>query len=402
MSTLYYKLISLAGLLIILGLSFLLSENRKAVKIRIILWGLGLQFIFALIILKTKIGYLIFHGAKIAVNTIIGFSDKGASLLFGSLVNDPNIGAIFAFKVLPIIIFVSALMAILYYLRVIQFIVKIMAIIMYYSMKISGAESFGAALLVFMGIESSTAIKEYIKTMTRSEIFTYFTVFMSTIASSVMTAYVSFGASAGHLLAASIMSAPAGIAIAKVLIPETEIPDTNKNVSLELKTDDHNIIEAVANGASTGVHLAIQVGAMLLAFVGLIWMFDGLLNYIGISLNQIFSWIFYPFAILLGIPFHEAHTVAGLLGTKTVFNEFLGYLQLQKLIQAGALSQRSIIISTYALCGFANFGSIGIAIGGLSTIAPEKKRLVSSLGIKALIAGTFACFTTAIIAGLLI
>ncbi len=410
MNALIYKLQSIGGLFIILGLCYLLSENRKAIKFRILLWGIGLQFIFALFILKTNAGLYIFDLARKIFGKLIVFSNAGASFLFGKLVTDFNIGAIFAFQVLPIIIFVSALMGILYYFGVIQFFVKLMAKAMQHTMKISGAESLGAAFLIFMGIESSTGLKEYIKKMTRSEIFVYMSAFMSTIATSVMAAYVSFGASAGHLLAASIMSAPAAIALAKILIPETETPETISSAKLKTEKKETNIIEAAANGASTGVHLAIQIGAMLIAFIGIIYLFDGLLHFIGgrffhypqLSLNQIFGYIFFPFAIILGVPIKEAYPVAQLLGTKTVFNEFLAYSQLQSYIQAGTLSMRSIVISTYALCGFANFGSIAILIGGLSGIAPEKKSLVASLGIKALIVGTFASFMTAIIAGLLI
>ncbi len=397
-----YKIQSLIGLVVIFGLAYLLSENKKAISLRIICWGIGLQLIFALFILKTKIGFLIFEGAKIAVNTVINYSDKGASFIFGRLVQDYNIGAVVAFRVLPIIIFVSSLMGILYFLGIIQFFVKLMAKVMQKTMKISGAESFGAALLIFMGIESSTAIKEYIKKMTKSEIFVYMSTFMSTIASSVMATYVSFGASAGHLLAASIMSAPAAVVIAKIMVPETETPVTMGYVRFEIEKKETNIIEAVANGASTGVHLAIQIGAMLIAFVGLIWMMDGILKFVGFSLDRLFGYIFYPFAIFLGVPVKDAYTVAQLLGTKTVFNEFLAYMKLQPLIQSGAISQRSIVISTYALCGFSNFGSIGILIGGLAGIDPNRKSIVASLGIKSLIAGTFASFMTAIIAGFLI
>jgi len=402
MNNLLYKGQSIIGLAIILAICYLLSENRKAIRLRVILWGLGLQFIFALFILKTNAGFIIFDIAKKTFNKLIFFSNQGAAFLFGKLVEDYSTGAIFAFQVLPIIIFISALMGILYYFGIIQFFVKLMAKAMQYTMKISGAESLGAAFLVFMGIESSTALKEYIKKMTRSEIFCYMSAFMSTIATSVMAAYVSFGASAGHLLAASIMSAPAAIAVAKILIPETEKPQTMGSMKLKSEKIEANIVEAAANGASTGVKLAIQIGAMVIAFIGLIYMFDGILKYAGLSLDKIFGYIFYPFALMLGIPVGEASEVAQLLGTKTVFNEFLAFLKLQSYIKEATLSARSITISTYALCGFANFGSIAILIGGLSTIAPDKKSMVASLGIKSLVVGTFASFMTAIIAGLLI
>ncbi len=366
MNNLIYKLQSIAGLLIILGICYLISEKRKSIKIRIVLWGLGLQFVFALFILKTKPGFLIFEKINLIINKVLSFSNAGAKFLFGSLVESTNIGAIVAFQVLPIIIFISALMGILYYFGIIQFFVRIMAKIMHRSMKISGAESLGSAMLIFMGIESSAALQEYIKKMTRSEIFCYMSAFMSTIATSVMAAYVSFGASAGHLLAASIMSAPAAVAIAKILIPETEKCETAGDVKFRTEKKEKNIIEAAANGASTGSRLAIQIGAMLIAFVGIIYLLDGLLGYIGrplnlaFSLEKLFGYLFYPFALLLGVPFDEAYTVGQLLGTKTVFNEFLAYIKLQPLIQNGTLSPRSIIISTYALCGFTSFCRVAI------------------------------------------
>ncbi|MBN1898068.1 MAG: NupC/NupG family nucleoside CNT transporter [Spirochaetes bacterium] len=397
-----YKLQSLAGLVLILGLAFLLSTNKKSIKLRVVVWGFALQLILALIILRTDIGFLIFEGAKKAVGAVINYSDKGAAFVFGNLVYDQAIGAVIAFRVLPIIIFVSALMGILSFFGIIQFFVKLMARLMQRTMKISGAESLGAAMLIFMGIESSTGLKEYIRKMTRSEIFVYMSAFMSTIATSVMATYVSFGAQAGHLLAASIMSAPAAVAIAKIMIPETEKPDTLGSSKLKLETKPSNIIESMADGASTGAHLAIQIGAMLLAFMGIIYLINGLLNYAGLSMDKIFSYIFYPFALALGVPVKDASVVASLLGTKTVFNEFLAYMKLQPLIQSHAISARSIVISTYALCGFANFGSIAILIGGLAGIAPEKKNMIASLGIKSLIAGTLASFMTAIIAGWLI
>jgi CNT family concentrative nucleoside transporter len=217
-----------------------------------------------------------------------------------------------------------------------------------------------------------------------------------------MAAYTSFGASAGHLLAASIMSAPAAIVIAKMLIPETEKPLTMGTVELKIKKTQVNVIEAAADGASTGVKLAIQIGAMIIAFVSIIYLFDGLLKYAGFSLDRLFGYLFYPFAILIGIPIDEAYPVAQLLGTKTVFNEFLAYLKLQPYISAGTLSIRAITISTYALCGFANFGSMAILIGGLSGIAPERKSLFASLGLKSILVGTFASFLTANIVGLLL
>jgi len=396
-----YRLISLTGLFVFIGLSYLLSENRKKVSFKLIFWGIFLQFIFALFILKTKIGFISFVYIRIIVNSIIEFSDKGASFVFGNLVNDTNIGAIVAFRVLPIIIFVSSLSGILYYLGIIQLIVEFIAKIMQRTMKSSGAESFGAALLIFMGIESMTAIKIYIQKMTRSELFTIMTAFMATIASSVMVTYASFGADPGHLLTASIMSAPAAIIISKIMIPEIEVPVTTGKVKFITEKTDKNIIDAAANGASVGLQLALQIGAMLIAFISLIWLLNSIFGLFNTSFEQLMGYLYAPFAFLLGIPWNESIIVGKLLGTKTVFNEFLAYLQLKELIKSGVLSQRTIIITTYALCGFANFGSMAILIGGIGGIAPDKKGIVAELGIKSIISGTIACFMTATIAGLL-
>ncbi len=395
------KIISFVGILVFIALAWAISENRKKVDWVTVAWGLALQFIFALLILKTRAGMFLFDLARVAFGKVVGFSDKGASFLFGRLVSDVNIGAIFAFKVLPIIIFVSSLMGMLYYLGIIQFFVKIGAMIMRRSMRLSGAESFGAALLTFMGIEGVTAVGTYIATMTRSELFVLMSAFMATIASSVMVTYSTFGAEPGHLLAASIMSVPAAVLIAKVMVPETGFPETSNVSAGGAPKTEQNIIEAAANGASLGVNLAIQVGAMLLAFISIIWMINYLLGLIGTSFEGIMGVIFWPFAVLMGIPPGEAATAAKMLGTKTVFNEFIGYLQLKDVIAAGTMSGRSVVIMTYALCGFANFGSLAILIGGIGGIAPKRKAEVSSLGIKAIVSGTLASFITACIAGML-
>lgn len=395
------RLLGFAGIPVFIGLCWLISENRKKIKWGTVLWGMGLQFVFALLILKTGAGLLIFDLARRAFDKVVGFSDKGAAFLFGNLVNDLNIGAIFAFKVLPIIIFVSSLMGILYYFGVIQFFVRLGARIMKRTMKLSGAESFGVSLFAFMGIEGATAIGHYISKMTRSELFAIMSAYMATIASSVMVTYSTFGAEPGHLLAASIMSVPAAVLIAKVMIPETETPETTDDSGKRSEKAEKNIVEAAANGASLGVNLAIQVGAMLIAFIGLVWMINWALGYAGLSFEGIMGYVFWPFAVLMGIPPSEAMAAGKILGTKTIFNEFIGYLQLKEVIAAGSMSPRSIVIMTYALCGFANFGSMAILIGGIGGIAPGKKSAASALGIKSLISGTLASFITACIAGIL-
>jgi CNT family concentrative nucleoside transporter len=395
------KIVSFAGVAVFIALAWAVSENRKKVEWITVLWGIALQFVFALLILKTRAGRFLFDVTRFAFDKIVDFSDKGASFLFGSLVSDVNIGAIFAFKVLPIIIFVSSLMGMLYYLGVIQFFVKIGARIMKRSMRLSGAESFGASLFAFMGIEGVTAIGAYIGSMTRSELFVLMSTYMATIASSVMVTYSTFGAEPGHLLAASIMSVPAAVLTAKVMVPETQSPPTANITAGVAEKTETNIIEAAANGASLGVNLAIQVGAMLIAFIGIVWMINFVLGLMGTSFEGIMSVIFWPVAVLMGIPPAEAGTAAKMLGTKTVFNEFIGYLQLKDVIAAGTMSPRSIVIMTYALCGFANFGSMAILIGGIGGIAPGRKAEVSSLGIKAIVSGSLASFITACMAGVL-
>lgn len=395
------KMISFVGIFVFIALAWIFSENKKKVDWATVAWGLGLQFFFALLILKTRAGLVLFDFTRVVFEKVVGFSDRGAAFLFGSLVNDTGIGAIFAFKVLPIIIFVSSLMGMLYYLGVIQFFVKIGARIMRRSMRLSGAESFGAVLLTFMGIEGVTAISAYIAAMTRSELFVLMSAYMATIAASVMVTYSTFGAEPGHLLAASIMSVPAAVLIAKVMVPETGFPETANVSAGGAPKAEKNIIEAVANGASLGVNLAIQVGAMLIAFISMIWMVNYLLGLIGTSFEEIMGVIFWPFAVLMGIPPGEAATAAKMLGTKTVFNEFIGYLQLKEVIAARTMSPHSIVIMTYALCGFANFGSLAILIGGIGGIAPNRKAEVSSLGVKAIVSGTLASFITACIAGIL-
>ena len=397
------RIFGIFGILVFIGIALALSEYRKKVVWRLVGWGMGLQFVFAVLILKTGPGKHFFDLAKEFFDKLIEFSNAGAIFLFGTLVTDLNIGAVMAFHALPIIVFVSALAGIFYHLGIIQKFVSATAWIMQRSLKTSGAESLAAALFIFLGIESTTAIPVYIRKMTRSEIFTLMTAFMATIAGSVMGVYVAFGASAGHLLAASIMSAPAAITIAKIMIPETGEPLTRGNVTFKPQIGSSNVIDAAANGASEGMKLALNIGAMLIAFVGLITMLNFILNWIaGITFTQLLGYVFLPFAYLLGIPFADVSNVSHLLGMKTVLNEFLAYQEMQTLITQGKLSPRAVTITTYALCGFANFGSIAILIGGLGGIDPHRRGEVAALGIKALIAGTLAAFMTACLAGILI
>ncbi|MBE7414867.1 MAG: NupC/NupG family nucleoside CNT transporter [Deltaproteobacteria bacterium] len=397
------KLLGLAGLFVFLLIAWSLSSSRKSISWRLVVWGVGLQALFAVVILKTGPGLLVFDFARVVMTGLLDFTDIGSRFLFGSLTSDLNIGAVLAFKVLPVIIFVSSLMGILYYLRVIQLIVAGMAWVMERTMKASGIEAFMAAVFVFMGIEAVSGAKEYFRRMTASEVFAVMTAFMSTIAGSVMAVYASFGASAGHLLAASVMSAPAALVIAKLMMPETERAGAEAEGNAVLfRSGDSNIIEAAANGASEGVKLAATIGAMLLAFVALIGMANHFLGLVGTSFEEISGYVFTPFAFLMGVPWEDCFKVGELLGIKIVFNEFISYQRMQGMIEAGALQPRSVAIATYALCSFANFGSIAILIGGIGSIAPERKKEIARLSLKALAAGVLASFTTATIAGMLL
>ncbi len=397
------RIVPILGILFFILIGYALSSNRKAIPWGTVGISLGLQFLTAVFMLKTTVGIRLFDILNRIFIAFLNYSDKGAGFLFGKLVNDTRIGATVAFKVLPVIIFVSSFMAVLAYLRIIEYTIKILAHIFYKTMKISGAEAFATSLFIFMGIETITGLKRYVDEMTDSEIFLVMTAFLSTIAGSVMATYVSFGASAGHLLAASLMSAPAAVALAKIMLPETEIPKTASSIKeVKYQRFKGNIISSAAQGASDGLSLSLQIAAMLIAFISMIYMFDSWLSPLGISFEKIFGWVFSPFAFLMGVPWKEASKVGVLLGTKTVFNEFLAYLQLHSYIINHTLSQKAIIISSYALCGFANFGSIAILVGGIGTLAPSKKDLVTRLSIKALIAGTLASFMTASFASILL
>ena len=389
------------GILVFLLAAYLLSNNRKKIPYKTVIAGLVTQFAIALFMLKTPIGLKIFDWVNLAFVKVLGYSDKGSKFLFGSLVDSRDIGATLAFQVLPLIIFVSALMGVLVYLGVIQFLVKLLARVFYKTLKITGVEAFTSTLLIFMGIETITGVKEYIRNMNDSRLFTIMTTYMATIASSVMLAYMSFGAQAGHLLTASIMSAPAAILLSKIMIPDAETEDTDPLSKIRMVKTEKNVIEAAANGASQGLNLSLQIGAMLIAFISIIYLLNDVVGLSGLTLERLVGYAMAPVAFLIGIPLNESVEVGQLLGIKTIFTEFLSYLQLKAHIINGTLSPRAIAITTYALCGFTHFGSIAILIGGIGTLVPEKKSVVSRLSIKALIAGFLACMMTAAIAGLL-
>jgi CNT family concentrative nucleoside transporter len=396
-----FRYSGILGIVIFLLVAYLLSNNRKKIPYKTVIYGLITQFLIALFMLKTPVGVEIFKAVNHFFVKVLSYSDQGSRFLFGSLVDSQEIGAIMAFQVLPLIIFVSALMGILVYLGAIQFIVKLFARVFYKALKITGVEAFISSLLIFMGIESITGVKEYIRNMNESRIFTIMTTFMSTIAGSVMAAYITFGAKAGHLLTASLMSAPAAILISKIMIPDTETEESDPLESIEIQKKEKNIIEAAANGTSEGLNLALQIGAMLIAFISIIYLLNDVVGISGMTLEKLLGYLLSPIAFLIGIPPAESVEVGKLLGIKTIFTEFLSYLQLKTHIVSQSLSPRTIAITTYALCGFTHFGSIAILIGGIGTLVPTKKTVVSRLALKSLIAGFLATMMTAAVAGLL-
>jgi len=399
------RLLSLVGLVVILGIAFLLSTDRKAIRGKTVFWGLTLQLLFALFVLKTSVGQGVFAWLGAKINRLLQFSFVGSQFLFGKLGmpggGGDNIGFIFAFQVLPTIIFIAALFAILYYLGVMQVVVKLFAQVMTRLMGASGAESLNVAASIFMGqTEAPLTIRPYLNKMTRSELMTVMTSGMAHISGGIMGAYIAFGVEAKHLLAAVIMTAPGTILLAKILVPETEQPETAGTVRLVVPRTDANVIGAAARGTGEGLNLALNVGAMLISFLALVALVNAILGKFGLQLETLLGYLFGPLALVMGVPAKDALVVGNLLGTRTVLNELIAYSQLGPL--KSSLDPRSFTIATYALCGFANFSSIGIQIGGIGALAPERRDDLARLGFRALLAGTFANFMTACIAGLLL
>ena len=428
------------GLLFVLGIAFLFSNNKKKVNWKLVVYGLIMQFIFALFILKTPYGKFIFEWISKGFVALLSYSLQGAQFVFGSLGLPPSapgsFGMIFAFQVLPTIIFFAAVMSVLYHLGIMQKIVQGMAWVMGKFLGTSGAESLSVAANVFVGqTEAPLVVRPYIATMTQSELLTMMVGGMATIAGGVMAAYVqmlgvSFAAAngwaidtaqvqfAGHLLAASVMSAPATIIISKLLIPETTTPLTQGTVKLRIEKQHSNLIEATAAGASDGVQLAINVAAMLIAFIALIYLVNAILGGIGdwtglnamlmqnygkpLSLELLFGFILQFVAFAIGVPWKDAMNIGSLMGIKLVLNEFVAYSRLAEMISANMLSEKAITIATYALCGFANFSSIAIQIGGISPLAESRRGDIAKLGLKAVLGGTIATMMTATIAGILL
>jgi CNT family concentrative nucleoside transporter len=385
----------------------LLSDNKKQINWRTVGSGILLQVVFGLIILKTSFGMSIFEGARQFFAGILNFTNEGSNFVFGSLNNSSKVGFVFAFMVLPTIIFMSSLMSVLYHIGIMQIVIQFTARMMSKIMGTSGAESLAAAANIFAGqTEAPLVVKPFVDKMTRSELMALMTGGMATVAGGVLAAYVGLGIDPGHLLAASVMSAPAALVCAKIMVPETESSLSQGVVKMSFEKNSANIIDAAARGAGEGLSLALNVGAMLLAFIALIAMLNGLLSMVGglfdfsqLSLELISGYVFSPIAFIMGVPWAEANAVGALLGKKLVINEFVAYLDLKK--QLSTLSPKSVVISTYALCGFANFSSIAIQLGGIGSIAPNRRSDLAKLGIKCLIGGTLACFMTASIAGFL-
>ncbi|EAM48277.1 NupC/NupG family nucleoside CNT transporter [Crocosphaera watsonii WH 8501] len=399
-------LISLLGLVVFLGFAYLVSYDRLLIPWKTVAWGLGLQFILAIFILKTPFGLAIFEWLGNTVKTFLDYSDVGAKFVFGETFQEHFI----AFKVLPTIIFFASFIAILYHYGILPRVVGMISWIMMRTMKTSGAETLSCASNIFVGCtEAPLMIKPYIKSLTLSELHAIMTGGFATIAGGVMAAYIAMGISPTHLISASVMSAPAALAISKIMYPETNKSETKGEEILEIKSPYTNAIDAATNGALEGLKLSLNVGAMLIAILGLVALINGILGAIGqplglssLSLELIFSYLLAPVAWLMGVPWQDCLQVGILLGKKTILNEFIAYLDLKNLMAENTISPRSQIIATYALCGFSNLGTIGIQIGGISAIAPNRQQDLAKLGLRTMIAGSLACFLTACIAGLLL
>jgi len=404
-----HRLIGFLGIAAILGIAFLMSNNRKAINYRVVYWGLGLQLAFAIFILATPIGKPVFMFLDSAINKLLSFSDAGAEFLFGALAISPgqenSLGFFFAFQILPTIIFFSAFMAILYHFGIMQLVVKYIARAMQKTMGTSGSETLSASGNIFVGqTEAPLLIRPFIKTMTKSEFMAVMTGGFATMAGGVLAIYAKWLTDipniAGHLMAASVMSAPAALVLAKIIYPEVEDSPTAGDKMVEMEKAEGNVMESIANGTSDGMRLAANVGAMLIAIVALVATANFALGMVGLSIQQILGWIFSPLAFLMGVPWADVTLVGQLMGEKIVLTELIAYSHLQDVM--GQLDEKSMIISSYALCGFANFTSIGIQIGGIGALAPERRGDLSKVAFKAMIGGALASWLTATVAGIMI
>ncbi len=404
------------GLLTMLGLAFAFSTNRRAIRVKTVAWGLGLQFVFAVFVLRIDLGRRMFQVAGDAANRVLNYAFVGSEFVFGDLGRQSShIGFIFAFQVLPTVIFICALFAILYYYGIMQVVIRIAAWLMTRIMGASGAESLNVAASIFMGqTEAPVTIRPFLPELTHSELMTVMTSGMAHVSGSIMAAYFAFGVEPRHVLSAVIMTAPGTLLLSKMLVPETEQPKTAGQVVMpeDEETKHENLLGAVARGTSDGLHMALNIGAMLIAFLALIALIDGIMHGIhnGLAhfgflwfpstLESVLGVLFSPVAWVIGIPWHDCHAIGNLLGTRMVLNELVAFSMLGS--QKAALAPRSFTIATFALCGFANLSSIGIQIGGIGALAPKKKAELARLGLRAMIAGTMANLMSASIAGLLL
>jgi CNT family concentrative nucleoside transporter len=408
-----HRLVGVLGMLTMMGFAFLFSTNRRAIRGKTVAWGLGLQIVFAYLVINWTYGQWIFQKAGAGVNWVLDFAFYGSQFLFGDLGKKGSpMGFFFAFQVLPTIIFIAAVFALLYYYGVMQFIIKQAAWVMTRLMGASGAESLNVAASIFMGqTEAPLTIRPYLPEVTQSELMTIMTSGMAHVSGGMMAAYIAYGVEAKHVLAAVIMTAPGTILLSKMMVPETEIPVTSGNVQLAPLERDANALGALARGTVDGLSLALNVGAMLITFIALIYLVDGIFGAVhnglaglGImwfpsSVEQIFGWLFSPIAWVIGIPWHDCHAIGNLLGLRMVTNELIAFQRLGPM--KDALDPRSFTIATFALCGFANFSSIGIQIGGIGALAPNKKADLARLGIRAMLTGTMANLMSASIVGIM-
>jgi CNT family concentrative nucleoside transporter len=400
------------GLLTMLGLAFAFSTDRKAIRVKTVAWGLGLQIVFAVCVLRIDYGRRMFQAAGDAAQRVLNYAFFGSEFIFGELGKQhSNIGFIFAFQVLPVVIFICALFAILYYFGIMQFIIRIAAWLMTRIMGASGAESLNVAASIFMGqTEAPVTIRPFLPDLTRSELMTVMTSGMAHVSGSIMAAYFAFGAEPRHVLSAVIMTAPGTILISKMLVPETGQPKTAGRVVMpeeEQGKEKENLLGAIARGTGDGLHMALNIGAMLIAFIALIHLVDGIfggihnhISWFPDTVERVFGYVFAPIAWVIGIPKHDCTAIGNLLGTRMVLNELVAFTQLGPM--KATLDPRSFTIATFALCGFANFSSIGIQIGGIGALAPNRKGDLARLGIRAMLAGTMANLMSASIAGMLL
>src|SRR6202047_4856444 len=396
------------GLLTMLGLAYAFSTNRRAINRKTVAWGLGLQILFAIFVLKIELGRVLFQKAGDAVNRLLSYAFVGSKFVFGELgAQGSSMGFFFAFQVLPTIIFIAAFFAVLYHFGIMQLIIRGAAWVMTKIMGASGAESLNIAASIFMGqTEAPLTIRPFLPKLTKSELMTVMTSGMAHISGGMMAAYIrAGGADAKHLLTAVIMTAPGTLLMAKMLVPETEQPLTAGRVEMPPVEKESNVLGAIARGTVDGLHLALNVAAMLITFLALLALLNAMMGWTHLhiswfpySLQQVFGWVFAPIAWLIGIPWHDAPTIGNLLGTRMVLNEFVAFAQLGTL--KDTLDPRSFTIATFALCGFANFSSIGIQIGGIGALAPEQRSQLAKFGIRAMLAGTMANLLSAAIVGI--